>query len=118
MSAQLHRDVELALFRGGDYLNYADLVDQARVGAVQFWGNETAAVATEILTYPQRKVLHCFMAAGALGGIFELQSDIERFAWRHDCSRMIAHGRSAWGRIGAARGWRPVSMQFAKEIGP
>lgn len=113
---ELLERIDTALLRGGDHLRYADLVALARVGKAQFWANETAAVATEVLKYPQRSIMNCFMAAGELRGLFRMQDVITDFAREHHCSHMICHGRVAWGAVGARHGWHPRAMLFVREV--
>lgn len=112
----IEQQIAKALLAGGNLLTIDDLRQLAVARRVQWWGDERVAIATEVLTYPRRRVLNCFMAAGELGAIFNLQNDVVDFARNMDCSHMIAHGRPAWGRIGRAYGWRPHSIQFVREV--
>lgn len=105
-----------ALLAGGDLLSVDDLRQLAVAGRVQWWGDETTAIATEVLTYPRRRILNCFVAAGDLAGIFALQDDVVAFARDNACTHMVAHGRPAWGRIGRSFGWAPHSIQFVREV--
>jgi hypothetical protein len=112
----IEQQIAKALHAAGDLLMIDDLRALAIARRVQWWGDERVAIATEVLTYPRRKILNCFMAAGELGAIFDLQDDVVGFAREHGCSHMIAHGRPAWGRIGAASGWAPRSIQYVREV--
>ena len=115
---ELCKRIEIALRRGGEYLTLEDLVALARAGKCQFWAEDGAAVASEILTYPRKKVVNVFMAAGELPAIFALQDRITDFAREQGCTAMVCHGRAAWGTIGAAHGWNARAIHYAKELGP
>ena len=115
---ELVRRIEIALRRGGDYLTLDDLVGLARAGKCQFWAADGAAVASEILTYPRKKILNCFMAAGELPAIFALQDRITDFAREQGCAAMVCHGRTAWGTIGAPHGWQAQAIHYARELRP
>jgi hypothetical protein len=105
-----------ALLKAGDLLTVDDLRTLALAGRVQWWGDERAAVATELLTYPRRRILNLFMAAGELGEILALQKDLDDFAQSNGCSHMAAHGRPSWGLVGKRLGWLPHSIQFVREV--
>jgi hypothetical protein len=106
-----------ALLAGGDLLTLDDLRELAIAKRVQWWGDQTAAAATEVLTYPRRRILNLFMAAGDdVRDVLALQDGIVAFAQAMGCSHMVAHGRPGWGRIGRASGWLPHSIQFVREV--
>jgi hypothetical protein len=108
----IEEKIELALAAGGDVMTFADLVELARAGRVQLWGNRETLVATEILTYPRKRALNAFMVAGSVEGVFRLQDQIVEFARDEGCHAIVAHGRRAWGRLGRAGGWREHSTCF------
>jgi len=110
--------IAVALLKAGDLLTVDDLRTLAAGGRVQWWGDERVAIGTEVMAYPRRKILNCFMAAGALGDILALQNDVVAFAAGMGCSHMVAHGQPGWGRVGRAYGWRPHSVQFVREVPP
>jgi hypothetical protein len=108
--------IAAALLKAGDLLTVDNLRELALAGRVQWWGDERAAVATEVLTYPRRRILNLFMAAGELHEILALQADLDAFAKGMGCSHMAAHGRPAWGLVGKPLGWLPHSIQFVREV--
>lgn len=108
--------ISAALLAGGDLLTIDDLRTQALERRVQWWGDERAAVATEVLSYPRRRILNLFMAAGELRRILALQNDVDAFAQDMGCSFMVAHARPAWGLVGKPLGWLPRSIQFVREV--
>jgi hypothetical protein len=110
--------IAAALLKGGDLLTVNDLRSLAAGGRVQWWGDERVAIGTEVLAYPRRKLLNCFMAAGDIAGILALQDDVVAFATTMGCTHMVAHGQPGWGRVGRAHGWRPHSVQFVREVPP
>ena len=105
-----------ALLRAGDLLTIDDLRQLALAGRVQWWGDRRAAVGTEVMTYPRRRILNVFMAAGELREILAMQKELDDFAASQGCSHMAAHGRPAWGVVGRPLGWLPHSIQFVREV--
>ena len=116
--AELRRKIDVALALGGDVMNFNDLVELARIGRVQLWlaDGEAALIATEIVNYPRKRVMNCFMAAGTLSGILSLRDKIETFARDEDVDAMTCAGTPAWGRIGKRFGWRLHSMTFVRNL--
>jgi hypothetical protein len=112
----IEQQIAAALRAGGDLLSIDDLRALAIAKRVQWWGDERAGVATEVLTYPRRRVLNLFMAAGELREVLALQDAVTDFARDMECSHMVAHGRAAWGRVGQPLGWLPHSIQYVREV--
>jgi hypothetical protein len=112
----IEEQIARALQAGGDLLSIDDLRQLALAGRVQWWGDERASLATELLTYPRRRVLNVFMAAGELREVLALQDEVTDFARSNDCTHMVAHGRPAWGLVGKPLGWLPHSIQFVREV--
>ena len=112
----IEQQIAQALLMAGDLLTIDDLRTLAMAGRVQWWGDERAAVATEVMTYPRRRILNLFMAAGELGEILALQKQLDDFAQAEGCTHMAAHGRPAWGLVGRKLGWLPHSIQFVREV--
>jgi hypothetical protein len=110
--------IRAALLVGGDTLTLEDMRELALARRVQWWGDEHAALGTEVLTYPRRKVLNVFMAAGELRAILALQDPVDVFARDNGCTHMIAHGRPAWGLAGRPLGWMPINIQYVREVPP
>ena len=115
---KIEDQIAAALLKAGDLLTIADLRTLATKGRVQWWGDETVAIGTELMVYPRRNVLNCFMAAGDIAGVLALQDRVTDFARQMQCSHMVAHGQPGWGRVGRAYGWRPHSVQFVREVPP
>ena len=116
--AELRDKIDIALALGGDVMDFNDLCEMARTGRVQLWlaDRETALIATEIVNYPRKRVMHCFMAAGSLPGIFSLRDKIETFARDEDIDCLTCSGSPAWGRLGRRYGWRLHSMTFVRNL--
>jgi hypothetical protein len=108
--------VNEALALAGDVMTFDDLVQRARERKCQIWANDTALLATELLTYPKARHLDCFLGAGRLRGILDLQPQFESFAREHEVSQIITHGRPAWGLVGRRFGWQPESVRYVKRL--
>jgi hypothetical protein len=115
---ELRNRMDIALALGGDVMNFDDLVELAKAGRVQLWfaPDDDGVIATEIIVYPRKRVLNCFLAAGALRAIVALRDQIEEFAVANDIDALAAQGSPAWGRIGARFGWRLRAMSFVRVL--
>lgn len=112
MTDDLRTQIDQALLEGGDLLDFDQMVALAQDRRVQLWGDEEAAIATEVLAYPKGKILHAFMAAGRLRKIVKLQPQVTEFARAEGCRAILCYGRPGWGRVGVARGWRLQSYCY------
>ena len=59
--------IQLALEKGGDTHDFVDIVDGVISGHMQLWSGERGCCVTEILVYPNKKILHVFLAGGEKG---------------------------------------------------
>lgn len=94
----------------------ADIWQGVISGNYQFWPGEKSAVITEIQVYPQRKVMHIFLAGGDLDELLEIEKSIEAFAHDIGCNSLSISGRRGWVRIFAKDGWQEVCTTIAKEL--
>jgi hypothetical protein len=113
----LKGQIETVLAMNGDLMTLDDLIDLARAGRVQVFGNDTSVVASEIMTYPRGKICNAFLAAGSVAGILQLESEVEAFARREGADAILTHGRPGWGRVGRRTGWTLQSWCFVKRLG-
>jgi hypothetical protein len=120
MTAQrehLKRQIETVLAMNGDLMTLEDMIDLARAGRVQVFGNDTAVVASEIMAFPRGKICNAFLAAGTVAGVLQLEPAVEAFARQEGAASIITHGRPGWGRVGRKTGWTLNSWCFIKRLG-
>ena len=58
--------IQSALDKGGDTHSFIDVVEGVLSGHMQLWSGEKGCAVTEIVCYPNKKVLHVFLAGGKL----------------------------------------------------
>ena len=59
--------IQSALDKGGDTHDFVDIVDGVQSGHMQLWSGANGCAVTEILVYPNKKILHVFLAGGEKG---------------------------------------------------
>ena len=59
--------IQSALEKGGDTHDFVDIVDKVMSGHMQLWSGANGCAVTEILVYPNKKILHVFLAGGDQG---------------------------------------------------
>ena len=112
--------IQSALDKGGDTHDFKDIVDGVQSGHMQLWSGERGCAVTEILVYPNKKILHVFLAGGDNGHgidqITDMHDSAVEFAKRENCQGMSVSGRAGWKKILASRGWEQKFVTLAKEL--
>jgi hypothetical protein len=85
-------------------------------GRYQFWPKEGAAVVTEVVTYPRKKVLHVFLAGGELAQIIDLQPEVAAWAKTQGCTGFTQAGRYGFHRALKDHGWRTKFVVMEKDF--
>ena len=106
-----------------DALEYArgthtidDIWDGVVTGQFQFWPGDKSAIITEVQIYPQKKVMHIFLAGGELNELLEMEKSVRAFAKTIGCNSMSISGRRGWLRIFERDGWDEICTTIAKEL--
>jgi len=112
--------IQSALDKGGDTHDFVDIVDGVMSGHMQLWSGERGCAVTEILVYPNKKILHVFLAGGDNGHgidqITDMHDSAVEFAKRENCQGMSVSGRAGWKKILASKGWEQKFVTLAKEL--
>jgi hypothetical protein len=74
-------------------------------GQMQFWHTDGAVVVTEILEFPRKKALNCWLVGGTIPDLAKLYDSLEAFAKANGCYAMYASGRKGWHKVLDAYGW-------------
>lgn len=86
-------------------------------GDAQLWQGEKSAAVTEIVNFPQAKVLHLWLCGGDLREITEVMlPKAEAFARAEGCNRLTTAGRIGWDRVMNKHGFTPVASVCAKDL--
>jgi len=111
--------IQSALDKGGDTHDLIDIGEGVQSGHMQLWSGERGCAITEILVYPNKKILHVFLAGGDNGHGIEQITDMHdsavTFAKENGCEGMTISGRAGWKKILATRGWKQQLVTLAKE---
>jgi hypothetical protein len=94
--------LEAALRRGGSTHDWVrDVVPRLCDGRAQWHGTADGrgAIVTELLNYPNYRVVNYWLAAGDLRACLSLVPGIEAWARGENCVRAIGQGRPGFGRI-------------------
>lgn len=85
-------------------------------GRFFFWPGKESAIITDIEVYPQRRVMHIFLAGGDLDELLEMEKSVEAFARDIHCNSLSISGRRGWLRVFKDDGWQEVCTTIAKEL--
>jgi len=73
-------------------------------------------MVTEIVTYPQKRVLHIFLAGGELDQILDMEDSLIQWGKAQGCSGLTLAGRKGWVRTLKNRNWNEQFAVVGKEI--
>ena len=108
--------ISRALKRGGGTHSLKDVLDGLLTGKYQIFENDDGVCITEIMEAPQGRYLHCWIVAGRLPGVMQLQDAVERHALTNSCRFMSTSGRFGWKSVLPHYGWKPSQIVFTKEV--
>ena len=112
--------IQSALNKGGDTHDFKDVVDGIMSGNFQLWLGTNGCAVTEIVVYPNKKVLHVFLAGGDQGQGIEQITDMhdDAMAWgkQQGCDGMTVTGRRGWKIVLASKGWKEQFTTLLKEF--
>lgn len=108
--------VDSALEYAGGTHEFEDVVAEVATGAMQFWPAKKSCVVTQIVSYPQMRTLHIFLAAGDLAEIKDMDETFREFGKKLDCKHVTLSGRRGWTKALADIGYKSVHTTMAKEI--
>ena len=105
-----------ALAHGGGTHSVEDVLDQIERGDAQLWTEQDALIVTEIHDYPQKKVLHFWLATGEIASVVSLSNHILAEGKKMGCDQATLAGRKGWERVLGSAGWSPMLQVLSKEI--
>jgi len=106
--------IEAALEYGGGTHTFEDVRDMIHKGTAQLWVGPDGCAVTEIIVYPRKRVLHCFLAGGKLEQIVDMIDSAVAWGKTQGCSDLTLSGRMGWQRALAQYGFKPVLITLAK----
>ena len=112
--------IESALKKGGDTHDFKDIVDGVLSGHMQLWLGVKGCAVTEIVVYPNKKVLHVFLAGGDKGHgikqITDMHDDAVTWGKAQGCDGMTIAGRRGWKKVLESKGWSEQNTTLLKEF--
>lgn len=108
--------IRVALKHGGETHTLQDVLDGLLEGKYQLFENDDGVCITEIMQAPQGRYLHCWIVAGRLPGVMQLQEAVERHALTNSCKFMSTAARPGWKSVLPQYGWKPSKIVFTKEL--
>ncbi|CAB4124564.1 hypothetical protein UFOVP62_12 [uncultured Caudovirales phage] len=113
---EIIKRVEKALRNGGDCYSWEDVREALLLGKFQLFWNEHGVCITEIKTTPRKRYLHCFVVAGEMPGVMELQDQVIQHALTSSCEFMTTAGRVGWERVLPKFGWRKTQAVMRYDL--
>ena len=112
--------IQSALNKGGDTHNFQDVVDGVLSGHMQLWLNDNGCAVTELVVYPNKKVLHVFLAGGDKGQgikqVTDMHDDAVEWGKQQGCVGMTVTGRKGWKKVLKSKGWSEQFTTLLKEF--
>lgn len=108
--------IEAALEYGGATHTFDDVRDGILSGRMQIWPAPRGVAVTEIVLYPQKKVLHVFLYGGELDQALEMIDSAAAWAKTQGCDNMTLSGRLGWQRVLGKHGFKPLLVTMEREI--
>ena len=112
--------IEKALTYAEGIYDTEDVLLRLLKGEAELWPAENCFVITEMVQYPQARLMNFFLAGGETGSMEELErmlSSLEGFARDHKCDAVTLSGRPGWMKsFLASSGYRRQSVTMVKEL--
>ena len=93
-----------------------DVLNQISEGEAQIWHEEGALIVTEVHDYPQKRVLHFWLATGEIAPLVSLHNHILTEAKLIGCEQATISGRKGWERVLGSESWSPMLRILSREI--
>ena len=108
--------IEAALAYAPGTHTFDDVAGMIETGRLQLWPAMHGCLVTEIVDYPQKRVLNVFLAGGTLSQLFDMDPDVQAWAKAMGCTTATMHGRRGWTRALADLGWRETLTTMEKDL--
>jgi hypothetical protein len=85
-----------------------------QAGDAQFWPFHDSAIVTEIVSYPNRRILRFWLAGGNLKTLLRAEPEIVEWSKQYACKGVEINGRKGWEKV--LNNYKPSSITLVKEI--
>lgn len=108
--------LEKALLYAGGTHTIGDVADAIERGDCKLWVEEGAAIVTQLVDEPRKRVVHFWLAAGELEPVVALSNKIIEWAKENGCVRATLAGRKGWVKALAPEGWKEELVLMGREV--
>ena len=114
---EMAEKVDRVLYRHAydDIYTLDDIVKAIHQGTMQSFVKGDTWAITQIIEFPQKKVLEIAFVIGKIEDAIELLPEIYEHAKSVGATRVTGFGREGWGEF-LAPGWRKVGTMYAKDL--
>jgi hypothetical protein len=103
--------LDAALGYAGGTHTLGDVLETILAGGAMLHEREGAAIVTEFLEYPRRRVLNFWLATGELDAVIALSRELlERAKNEWGCQEAVFLGRRGWEKALTSEGWAREPM--------
>ena len=96
--------------------SWESVKDRLRSGRAQMFWNDHGAWITEVVEAPLKRSLNCWVVAGELPGVMDLQADVLAHAREQGCADLTATARFGWKHVASEYGWKEKAMLIHREV--
>ena len=98
--------INRALAKGSGTHTYDDIAEDIIKGTSQLWTSTESCMVTQVIDFPQKRMLHIMIGAGKLDELLEMVEErLIPFAKEHECDYMTLNGRKGWRKALKDTGW-------------
>lgn len=108
--------LQAALDRGQGEYHLEDIKEGVLLGDLQLWLGEGYAAITEVLNYPQRRIVLVHLAGGELAPLVEADGELVKFAKAMGATGIEIIGRKGWVKALRDHGYRESAVHLFKEV--
>lgn len=113
---QIEKWIRDALEYSGGTHSFEDVLEAIKDSRMQLWAGPRGCLVTEVLVYPQKKVLHIFLAGGELDQLTDMHDDVIAWAKKQGCQALSLSGRHGWKKALKPFGWDAKLTYMVKEF--
>jgi hypothetical protein len=110
--------IEAALKYGGNTHTFEDVRDMILAGTAQIWPAPRGCAVSEVITYPRKRVLNVWLAAGEMDQIIDMIDSAIAWGKSQGCDAMTLSGRVGWQKVLAKHGFKPTMMTLERALLP
>jgi len=114
---EMAEKLEKALKLGGDIHTLEDIENALESGEMQSHSVNNAWVITQVVDYPNKRVLDVMYVVGTLESALETEKTVVEWAKSIGVDRMTAIGREGWDSLLETNpGWKKTGSFYVKEL--